>query len=91
MAHLGYRYVLAPTHILADLRESLDTPASDKLRSVLGRNLTKIPDHELQPHLSEWVAPPRPIGSRRLSPDCDFRPNLFVAEALNVYCWQFGR
>ena len=84
LAHLGYRYVLAPTHILTDLRESLDTPTSDKLRSVLARNLTKIPDHELEPQLSEWFAPPR-IGSRCLSPDCDFRPNLLVAEALKVY------
>ena len=42
LAHLGYRYVLAPTHILTDLRESLETPTSDKLRSVLARNLTKI-------------------------------------------------
>ena len=36
-------------HILTDLRESLDTPTSDKLRSVLARNLTKIPDHEMEP------------------------------------------
>jgi len=53
--------LVAPSHILADLRDSLDKTASDKLRGVLARDLTKIPDHELQPHLSEWVHPPHRI------------------------------
>jgi protein required for attachment to host cells len=53
--------LVAPSHVLGRLRESLDKPASDKLRGVLARDLTKVPDHELQPHLSEWVQPPRRV------------------------------
>jgi protein required for attachment to host cells len=53
--------LVAPSHVLARLRESLDNPASDKLRGALAKDLTKIPDHELQPHLAEWVAPPRRV------------------------------
>jgi protein required for attachment to host cells len=53
--------LVAPNHILTDLRESLDAPASDKLRGVLAKDLTKVPDHELQPHLSEWAPPPRRV------------------------------
>jgi protein required for attachment to host cells len=54
--------LVAPSHVLADLRESLDKPASDKLRGVLAKDLTKVPDHELQPHLAEWVRPPLRVG-----------------------------
>ncbi|MGO9675525.1 MAG: host attachment protein [Methylocella sp.] len=53
--------LVAPSHILADLRESLDKPASDKLRGALAKDLTKVPDDELQPHLSEWVHPPHRV------------------------------
>jgi protein required for attachment to host cells len=53
--------LVAPSHILADLRESLDKPASEKLRGVLAKDLTKVPDHELQPHLAEWVLPARRV------------------------------
>ena len=53
--------LVAPSHILADLRESLDGPATDKLRGVLAKDLTKVPDHELQPHLAEWVRPVRRV------------------------------
>lgn len=51
----------APSHILADLRESLDQQALHKLRGALAKDLTKVPDHELQPHLSEWVRPPHRV------------------------------
>ena len=53
--------LVAPSHILADVRESLDQPASEKLRGVLAKDLTKVPDHELQPHLSGWVRPPHRV------------------------------
>lgn len=53
--------LVAPSHILADLRESLDKPALDKLRGAVAKDLTKIPDHELQPHLHEWVRPARRV------------------------------
>ncbi len=53
--------LVAPSHILADLQGSLDKPASDKLRGALAKDLTKVPDHELQPHLHEWVRPPHRV------------------------------
>ncbi|VTZ26318.1 conserved hypothetical protein [Methylocella tundrae] len=53
--------LVAPSHILTDLREELDRPAAEKLRGVLAKDLTKTPDDELQPHLSEWVRPPQRV------------------------------
>ena len=53
--------LVAPSHVLGRLRESLDEPASNKLRGVLAKDLTKVPDHELQPHLGEWVPPARRV------------------------------
>jgi protein required for attachment to host cells len=53
--------LVAPSHILADLREGLDKPAADKLRGVLAKDLTGVPDHELQPHLGQWVRPPNRV------------------------------
>lgn len=53
--------LVAPSQVLNDLREELDKPAAEKLRGVLAKDLTKVPDDELQPHLSEWVRPPRRV------------------------------
>lgn len=53
--------LVATSHILSKLKDSLDKPAADKLRGALAKDLTKVPDHELQPHLSQWVRPPHRI------------------------------
>lgn len=53
--------LVAPSHVLAVLRDSLDKPATDRLRGALARDLTKVPDDELQPHLAEWVRPARRV------------------------------
>lgn len=49
----------APSHVLTEIREALDQAAATKLIGELARDLIKVPDHELQPHLHEWVRPPR--------------------------------
>ena len=53
--------LVAPNHILGELRGALDRPATDKLRGVLAKDLINVPDHELQPHLSKWVRPPQRV------------------------------
>ena len=49
--------LVAPSHVLAELRETLDPPTLAKLTGVLAKDLTKTADHELWPHLKTWVRP----------------------------------
>jgi protein required for attachment to host cells len=51
--------LVAPAHALAELRESLDAAAAAKLVGTLEKDLVKTPDHELWPHVREWVSPAR--------------------------------
>jgi protein required for attachment to host cells len=53
--------LIAPSHILTELRDSLDNPTKRKLLGELGKDLTNTPDHELQPHLKEWARPTRRV------------------------------
>lgn len=47
----------APAHALGEMREALSKPVAAMVIGTLSRDLTKVPDHELQPHLAEWVPP----------------------------------
>lgn len=49
--------VVAPSHVLKELTEALDAQTSAKLLGSLAKDLVKTPDHELWPHLKEWVRP----------------------------------
>lgn len=49
--------VVAPAHMLSELLDGLDLPANVKLLGNLAKDLVKTPDHELWPHLKEWVRP----------------------------------
>jgi protein required for attachment to host cells len=49
--------VVAPAHVLTELTDALDAPAKAKLLGSLAKDLVKTPDHELWPHLTEWVRP----------------------------------
>ena len=49
--------LVAPTHILQELQDGLDKPTAAKLIGTLAKDLTKVPDHELWPHLKQWVRP----------------------------------
>jgi protein required for attachment to host cells len=49
--------VVAPASILAEITAALDAPTRAKLVGSLAKDLVKTPDHELQPHLKQWVRP----------------------------------
>ena len=49
--------LVAPAQCLNEIRARLGTDAAGKLVGTLAKDLVKTPDHELQPHLHEWVHP----------------------------------
>ncbi len=49
--------LVAPAHVLNRIAAHLDVIAAAKLVGRLEKDLTKLPDHELSPHLREWVRP----------------------------------
>jgi protein required for attachment to host cells len=49
--------IVAPSHLLAELNEDLDVPTRAKLLASVAKDLVNTPDHELWPHLKEWVRP----------------------------------
>jgi len=54
--------LIAPPRVLQEIREALSSACSAKLIGTLEKDLVKTPDHELWPHLREWVsAPQRPV------------------------------
>ena len=55
--------LVAPPRALRQLREALDAATRAKLVGTLEKDLVKTPDHELHPHVREWVSPARRPGS----------------------------
>ena len=51
--------LVAPPRALQGLDAALDAAARTKLVGSLEKDLTKTPDHELWPHLREWVSQAR--------------------------------
>ena len=51
--------LVAPPRALNELREALDAATQAKLVGALEKDLVKTPDHELWPHVREWVSPAR--------------------------------
>ena len=51
--------LVAPPRALNELREALDAATQAKLVGRLEKDLVKTPDHELWPHVREWVSPAR--------------------------------
>jgi protein required for attachment to host cells len=49
--------VVAPTDILDEVTDDLASAARAALRGTLAKDLVKVPDHLLWPHLREWVRP----------------------------------
>ncbi len=49
--------IAAPAHVLNAIREHLDTGTDAKIIGTLHKDLVKTPDHELWPHVREWVPP----------------------------------
>jgi protein required for attachment to host cells len=55
--------LVAPSHVLSELTDALDTTTGAKLLGTLAKDLVKTPDHELWPHLKEWVRPVHRAGA----------------------------
>jgi protein required for attachment to host cells len=51
--------LVAPPRALHELREALDPAVEAKLVGTLEKDLVKTPDHELWPHVRDWVSPER--------------------------------
>jgi protein required for attachment to host cells len=51
--------LVAPPHALHELRGSLSAATTTKLVGTLDKDLVKTPDHELRPHVQEWVSAER--------------------------------
>ena len=49
--------LVAPPHVLAEMMGMLDQPTEAKVIGTLAKDLVKVPDHELYPHLKQWVRP----------------------------------
>lgn len=48
--------LVAPTRTLKGIRDKLDTKTAAKLTGTMKKDLIKVPDHELAPHLGKWAA-----------------------------------
>ena len=49
--------LVAPSHVLSEIRDHLDVTTAAKLVGTLAKDLTKVPDDALFPQLKEWVRP----------------------------------
>jgi len=49
--------VVAPPSVLTELTDALDAPTKAVLLGTLAKDLVKVPDHELWPHLKQWARP----------------------------------
>jgi len=49
--------LVAQPDILHAIQNHLDKPTRARVTGTLMKNLVKVPDHELQPHLAQWVHP----------------------------------
>lgn len=51
--------LVAPTHCLHEIEDALDARTAAMVTGRLAKDLVKTPDHELSPHLREWVDAPQ--------------------------------
>jgi protein required for attachment to host cells len=49
--------LVAPANVLVEIKSELDASTEAKLIGTLSKDLVGVPDHELQPHLRQWVRP----------------------------------
>ena len=49
--------VVAPVHVLNVIRKDLNNVAAAKVIGTLAKDLGKVSDHDLWPHIKEWVRP----------------------------------
>jgi protein required for attachment to host cells len=53
--------LVAPAHVLNDIEEALDGVVARKVVGRLAKDLVKVPNHALSPHLHDWVAAPHRV------------------------------
>ncbi len=53
--------LVAPAHTLNEMRHALDAAAAARLVGTLEKDLVKVPDDALWPHLRDWVGPTRRV------------------------------
>lgn len=51
--------LVAPAHCLREIEDALDARTAALVVGRLAKDLVKTPDHELSPHLREWVGAPQ--------------------------------
>jgi protein required for attachment to host cells len=51
--------LVATPRVMHELREALDDDAGKRLIGLLEKDLVRTPDHELWPHIRQWVSPAR--------------------------------
>lgn len=49
--------LVAPPDTLTAIRDSLNTATDARIVGTLPKDLVKVPDHELWPHLRWWIRP----------------------------------
>jgi len=51
--------LVAPAQAMHEIRQRMDQTTAQKLAGTLTKDLTKLPDHALGPHLVQWTEPDR--------------------------------
>jgi protein required for attachment to host cells len=49
--------IVAPSHVLSEIRDALDTTTEAKVIGTLAKDLLNTPDDDLWPHVHTWVRP----------------------------------
>jgi len=57
--------LVAPPHVMSEIFDVLDTATAAKVKGKLAKDLTKTPEHDLSPHLKEWIRPVHRAGTPR--------------------------
>lgn len=53
--------LVAPQHVLLDIEAALDDPTAARVVGRLAKDLVKVPNHALSPHLHEWIGAPHRV------------------------------
>lgn len=53
--------LVAPARVLSEIDDALDLTTTAKVVGRLAKDLVKVPNHALSPHLHDWVAAPHRV------------------------------
>ncbi|MGH7067980.1 MAG: host attachment protein [Acetobacteraceae bacterium] len=60
----GELIIVAPRRMLAAIRDNLDPTTASRIVGALAKDLVKISDSGLRPHVERWIGPLRRAGAR---------------------------